>query len=178
MAAPSDDHDGARAGQGLPPADESGRWRWLKLAPGESVSAYVIVSTTYWHQTHYVGGRTIGCLGDDCPAWCHATPLRTRTFLAVSYTPPRPVVLLELGPPGVDSVGRALAVWKHLLGLRVQVTKEGDRSNSPVRLAFSKRHGEEHRWGAEPDVGAYLVRLWRETAAQVDRERRNRDTAT
>jgi len=169
MSAESPSDDSPHFGRGVPPVGASGRWRWVRVQAGGEVECVSLTSLPWWFDTHHIDGHTLGCLGPECPRWLHKTGVRQRIFLAVAMLPPRPVWLLEVGAPAQPILERALAALGTLHGRKLLVRKEGERAKSPVILTVLGPHPQAASWGAEPDVGAYLRRLWAETIAARER---------
>lgn len=133
----------------------------LKIHPGTKYQVGSLASRPTGLWTHYVSGKTFPCIGErfNCPYCGPLTSQRWTGYLPVKI--PRSHLLWfvtltdgcrdhcpELKDETIDLKGHILTVWR-----------EGQRSNSPLRVSV----GDCDPKGSncpEPDMRAFLCNLW------------------
>lgn len=103
--------------------------------PTQRVDCIILVRRLAGVQTHWFGGHTIACCGtDNCPA-CQANyaPVWKGFFVAFGMmSGDKALVMVTEG--AYEALGQHVQHKNGLLGLRVVITRQGRRVNSPMCL--------------------------------------------
>lgn len=138
--------------------------------PGKPVEfilhgAWVDSLTVHWI------GRSVPCLGDDCPSEVHAANAEARHFIAALHRVEKRQVVLSFSDKGLEDLAALRREHHCLLNLAVEVWRTlGKGGRHHVRTISVTASEAEKRHHTDPKP--LLEAIWRRAAEKIVREGR------
>jgi hypothetical protein len=135
----------------------------FKIGGGQAKDFVILSSKVVGVYTHYVGGRTLPCTGKNGDCWIdhRKTSTRWQGWVAVSNL--HSVAqwgYLCLTQTAFQRNEYLVGLAENLRGLQLKVGRAGGEKNSLLFCSATGRYALMNRLPAEPDVKAFLMRLW------------------
>jgi hypothetical protein len=144
------------------PTDVLPRLYAITITPQHHKLSGFFLSDRYrGYQTHWMGSRTLPCLGSDtaCPGCKMGLAKRWKGFAAVQVLPNRKKYILELPFAAVNCCKPLQAQNGSLRGLHFAAQRMGPSANAPVKILLTGRV-ETEPIEPEFDVFLCLLRWW------------------
>lgn len=151
-----------------PPPDQMKSKYRLHRVPGKGFPPLIILShDTVGANTHFAGGRTRPCPGDQC-AICEGGQLpRWRGYLA--FTTPRldTIGFVELTPAVMDTVDKFFRRNRTLRGARVTLTRKNSEANGELWCKIEPPAAAQAELPKAPSTRKFLTALWQLQETEV-----------
>jgi hypothetical protein len=134
----------------------------LETLPAKGV--WRVVATCeelYCVHTHFIGRRTLPCLGEGCGACAAQKPRRKEAFASVVRVRDRKHIILRLTENAAIVLLRSVIGGCPVRGLAFVATRTGSRPNGYVSVEVVPVELETHRLPVAPDLPLHLSRVWR-----------------
>lgn len=148
-------------------------WKWDS---GEPVLPYLPVVTLpargdwrclvtceelFTPHTHWLLGRTLPCMGDDCGACVNELPRRPEAFCSVITAHNRKHQIVRLTREVASTLLRGVSDARPLRGTMFSLKRRGDRENGHVTATVEEAAFETCRLPSPPVLTLHLCRVWR-----------------
>lgn len=121
----------------------------------------VITSRSYIGvNTHFMGQRTLPCVGDDCPGCAAEKSKRWEGYLSVWTTAPSKHLIVALTPGAATQILDAAPDPNNLRGLFLTVERLGSKPNGQLRGNVEPANIEPGHLPPEPELLRHLYKIW------------------
>lgn len=131
----------------LPP---SSRWRCVCFS-----------DELFLPRTHYLGRRTLPCMGAECGACAQQKPRRKEGFVACRVATTRKDIILRLTEHAACEILRAMSSRGYLRGMVFSASRRGAAPNGFVEITVDSEPYEATRLPDAPLLPLHLSRVWR-----------------
>jgi hypothetical protein len=145
----------------LPPAPSNLPHLPLERAPAGAHFQRLITSDTIlgvW--THFMGGRTLACITEECPGCQSNLPRRWEGYLACVTPKPHRHIILALTPGAAIGIHDSAPSPDRLRGLLLVCERFGKRANARLRARVEPVELGQHPLPPAPDLKAHLLHIW------------------
>lgn len=132
----------------------------LRTPPSGFLEAISTASNLLGCPTHFWGGRTYPCLGDDCPACQQANPWRWHGYISAKAINTGLHFLYEFTAAAAESFIEYRASWGTLRGCHFRARRHNSAKNGQVLLALKPMEIDPRFLPTEPDLYLILCKLW------------------
>jgi hypothetical protein len=115
----------------------------------------------YTPHTHWISGRTLPCIGDDCGACGAELPRRPEGFCSCVTSHDRQHKIVRLTRDATISILRSAGPDRNVRGLIFTLARRGSRDNGHVHAVVDEADCEGRRMPTAPDLLLHLSRVWR-----------------
>jgi hypothetical protein len=115
----------------------------------------------YLPDTHYIGRRTLPCMGEECVACLAGRARRHEGFASIVWQHNRRHEIVRLTPPAVSGILAAIGKGESCRGYVVELCRKGERSNGRVAVYVEREIFPVERLPASPPLDEHLARVWR-----------------
>lgn len=112
-------------------------------------------------RTHYLGRRTLPCVGPDCGACAQQKPRRKEGFVACRVATTKRDIILRLTEHAACQILRAMSSRGYLRGVVFEAARRGGAPNGFVEIAVDPVTYETARLPDAPVLPMHLSRVWR-----------------
>lgn len=138
-------------------------WQLIRCPRKGRLNAMVISTYCEAVWTHYYGGRTQPCRGEDCQMCREQGTRRRHIYVGIWHPESNDRNLLEI----TDRAGKIFLDRRKdkasSRGHRISIERTGPKANSPVLLTFGENIGAKYVIPPEPDIRACLRVIWHMT---------------
>jgi hypothetical protein len=133
----------------------------VKIRPNNPVKGFFLSDFVHCVKTHWIGGRTVPCIGpgNGCDCGRTGVSIRPKGYIAVSLDTTGKVWLLEITEKAFDSNLR-LSATSGLRGLYFEAMRTGPNINSGLDIAVFDNKRFAGVLPQDIDVKAVLCRIW------------------
>jgi hypothetical protein len=162
---------GIGAGWDLPPGSEPWtNFHWFQASTRGSILLVLLSQQPVWYTGHYVCGRMMPCIGEECEFCKSGIGAQIRYCFGVAEDATRRVGLIEFG----QNNGQLLRDWAYRLGglrgMSIEVEKHSRSAQSRTVVTFVDRPSPIWTDSAEcPDVELALYLTWHKCGATMPR---------
>lgn len=133
----------------------------LTLPKGAKFKGCLTCNDLYCPDTHWIGRRTLPCMGEDCAA-CEANkPKRHEAFGSFVWNHNHRHQIARLSVPVAVTIKRALTGVVDYRGQVVHLERKGDRKNGRLVAYVDDYSFPQERLPAAPNLVDHLSRVWR-----------------
>lgn len=160
------------------PNDPRGPSLDLKRCPvGRAMTAIVTSVDLVGCPTHFYGGRTVPCTGDDCPAHKDGVPWRWHTYLSAYAVNAKVHFLFESTRRASESFIQYREAYGSLRGCQFRAWRATMTPNSRVYVETKPADLEQLQLPQPPNLLQVLSIIWNVplTDMQIDHQRDNVD---
>jgi hypothetical protein len=109
---------------------------------------------------HFYGGRTLPCLGDDCPGCKLGRDKRRECYISLERRDHRTHGILGVTLGAERNLADKAPNWANVRGLEVTIRRKGRKANGQVSLDVHGQTLETHRLPPAPELMRHLFHLW------------------
>lgn len=149
---------------------DDGRLAHLPLETlGAAREARLVVTSEGLYEcfTHFVGGRTLPCLEEECAACGDRRPARYEAFLSAVWSGRKGHFIVRLTENAAADLLRAIPRPGSMRCHCVTLMRHGKRANGKLTATVETTPYEGSRLPAAPDLALHLSRIWRLEGLEV-----------
>jgi hypothetical protein len=121
----------------------------------------VTCNQPYEVYTHYIGGRTLPCMGEDCAACAEHRPKKYEGFVSGVWAGSKRHEILRLTIAGMMQAKTAIPKLESWRGFVFDIERKGTRNNGRVVIHVQPQALESTRLPAGLELEDHLLRVWR-----------------
>lgn len=108
----------------------------MRISPLTPLRAFIVSNEFVGVETHFIGGRTLPCIGrkNGCTCADGTVSTRWKGYLGVEMPATGRLALVELTKKGLESCPEILAKNGALRGFRITIARTHKNKNSPQRI--------------------------------------------
>lgn len=144
-----------------PPDDGPNKYRLIRTPQNGKIEGIILSEKPRAVWTHYYGGRTTPCRGDDCQACASEVPRRWHCYVMLWGPRSDAIVLFELTTSGAEPLYKHLQTEATLRGLGITTRRMNGKPNGPVHLTIMAASNAHLKLPKCPDEALALLRVWK-----------------
>lgn len=133
---------------------------WRVPTTGE-IRATIISHRIVGTATHYYGGSTKPCTGDECKACLEGLQPREYFWCVCLHRTSGAMFILELTGRAAEPLARAFQARRTIRGLIISVKRTNKKSNGPQKLTIEGQLTERDEMPRAPNVMMALHKIWK-----------------
>jgi hypothetical protein len=110
--------------------------------------------------THFMGGRTLACLAQECPGCNAQMPRRWEGYLGILTAGDRKHIILAVTPGAAIGIADSAPDPNNLRGLILIAERLGVRANARLQARVEEADLSQVKLPAIPDLKAHLLHIW------------------
>jgi len=123
-------------------------------------------------RTHWIGRRTLPCLGENCPACRDERPRAYEAFASIVWAKNKQHDIVRLPQGPVYQLKEQTKDLTDLRGLGIELERKGEEKYGRIVCRVNNKIFEGGRLPADPDIEAQLMKIFRIDGIRVsDNER-------
>lgn len=139
----------------------------IRTPAGKSINFVCVSSVHLAILTHWIGGRAVRCLEDECECVDSHREVRPRGYVFGVGSRNGDVCLMEFTAACVNSYADYLEANGTLRGAKIQHYRRGNKSNGQLSVKFQSERVNECDLPAERDLVDILCRIYDVRDSQV-----------
>jgi hypothetical protein len=155
---------------GPPPARELPHLALVRLKTSARISGLLTCHHPQTCHMHFYAGRTLPCVGDDCPGCALQRRLIRECYVSLWTGHPTKHVILALTPRAEWHLKFETPDSHDYRGLWIDVERQGKKNNGRLELERGARTPTPHHLPPAPDIRAHLTHIWGLDPSQIGSE--------
>jgi hypothetical protein len=144
----------------VPKLEKSHSLSIIRTPAKGAISGIVTSEQVIGTWTHYWGGRTVPCEGDNCEACSQAIGKRWHGYVGIYNPKAKKHVIFEFTANAAEPFARFVELSKCLRGCGMKAERNGRRNNSPVSITTWPADLTGIALPSAPDVKKILCTIW------------------
>jgi len=144
----------------------------VTLKAGFVGRGYVTCEKPYEVYTHWIGRRTLPCMGKECGACQALVPAKYEGYLSLVWAHNRTQQIVRVTKPAMLQIKSQVQLQPSLRGTILNFERKGKRSNGRVIVRVDALHLEVAKLPQSPDVRRHMMHIWSVDGIECARDER------
>jgi len=144
----------------------------VTLKAGFTGRGYVTCDEPYEVMTHWVGRRTLPCLGENCGACQAHVPAKYEGYVSLVWSHSRTHQIVRMTKPAVLQLKNQTAQLPSLRGSILSFERKGKRANGRVLVRVEALVVESIKLPLQLDLRRHMIHVWRVDGIEVHQDER------
>ena len=136
------------------------RFELKRIPPGGASGLICLSDDVVGSDVHYVGGRTVCCPGESCPANHDKCRIEWRGYLFVWNPRKQEVICIEVTPAAMAPIDQAYRDYDGLRGVKMEFTRRGEQKNGQLSSKCFAPARDKTGLPKAPSLRKFLCKVW------------------
>jgi hypothetical protein len=134
--------------------------RLTRLGPSQLLCGAITCTQPIRVNVHYLGGRTLPCLGDDCPGCTAQRQKREETYLSIIGRHDKQHIIVGITKNAAFQLSEQVQNWHNMRGVLLDLKRVGPKVNGRVNVHVSELRANGDTLPAAPILIDHLFNIW------------------